>query len=278
MDPEGQPDPFEPENWAQNWVEPKKTGWVWPHLEGEPDPTGGQSTNSGAKDDLRVTLNKDVEITQDNIDSIINVINVTNAPVTDDEEANKIEYLNNLKLSPKTWPRPHQLAVHERRDESRPFTLPSPLPVRNDPEMIPQTPPRVEKTKKTHSPITYIQDEAPKIPIRDRLGDRHATTSTYDPRRETPRRPIRTIRTLRDRLGPKPTTSRRPVKERLEDAYRRRSKRKVQIEPFKWGSAPKSCSETEFNRVLWDHGPDGNWYPVQDEEEDSDEPSEQEEK
>ena len=23
-DPEGQPEPFEPENWAQNWVEPKK--------------------------------------------------------------------------------------------------------------------------------------------------------------------------------------------------------------------------------------------------------------
>ena len=24
--PEGQPDPFEPKNWAQNWVEPKKNG------------------------------------------------------------------------------------------------------------------------------------------------------------------------------------------------------------------------------------------------------------
>ena len=31
LDPEGQPDPFEPENWVQNWVEPKKTGRVWPH-------------------------------------------------------------------------------------------------------------------------------------------------------------------------------------------------------------------------------------------------------
>ena len=29
MDPEGQPDPFEPENWAQNRVEPEKTGRVW---------------------------------------------------------------------------------------------------------------------------------------------------------------------------------------------------------------------------------------------------------
>ena len=214
------------------------------------------------------------------------MINVTNAPVTDDEEANKIEYLNNLKLSPKTWPRPHQLAVHGRRDESRPFTPPSPLPppVRSDPEMIPKTPPKVEKTKKTHSPITYIKDDTPKIPISDRLGDRRATTSTYDPRRETPRRPIRTIRPLRDRLGPKPTSRRPvqerlgPVQERLEDAYRRRSRRIQQIEPFKRGSAPKSCSETEFNIALWDRGPEGNWYPVQDEEEDSDEPSEQGEK
>ena len=24
LDPEGQHDPFEPKNWAQNWVEPKK--------------------------------------------------------------------------------------------------------------------------------------------------------------------------------------------------------------------------------------------------------------
>jgi hypothetical protein len=31
MDPEGQPNPFEPENWAQNQVEPKKPGWVCPH-------------------------------------------------------------------------------------------------------------------------------------------------------------------------------------------------------------------------------------------------------
>ena len=26
LDPEGQPDPFEPENWAQKWVEPQKNG------------------------------------------------------------------------------------------------------------------------------------------------------------------------------------------------------------------------------------------------------------
>ena len=203
------------------------------------------------------------------------MINVTNAPVTDDDEATTQEYLKKLELSPRTWPRPLQTAVHERRDESRPFTPPSPLPlpVRNDPEMIPQTPPRVEKTKKTHSPITYIsQDEAPKIPIRDRLGDRPATTNTNDPQEETPRRSIR------DRLRVKPTTSSRPVRERLENAYLRRSKRKVQVEPFKRGFAPRSCNDSEFNRVIWDHGPDGNWYPVQDKEEDSDEPSEQEEK
>ena len=27
LDLEGQPDPFEPKNWAQNWVEPKKRVW-----------------------------------------------------------------------------------------------------------------------------------------------------------------------------------------------------------------------------------------------------------
>ena len=26
-----QPDPFEPKNWAQNQIEPEKTGCVWPH-------------------------------------------------------------------------------------------------------------------------------------------------------------------------------------------------------------------------------------------------------
>ena len=31
LDPEGQLDPFEPKNWAENWVEPKKFGQVWPH-------------------------------------------------------------------------------------------------------------------------------------------------------------------------------------------------------------------------------------------------------
>ena len=31
LDPEGQPYPFEPENWAQNWVESNKTGQIWPH-------------------------------------------------------------------------------------------------------------------------------------------------------------------------------------------------------------------------------------------------------
>ena len=31
LDPEGQPDPFEPKNWAQNRVEPQKSGRVWPH-------------------------------------------------------------------------------------------------------------------------------------------------------------------------------------------------------------------------------------------------------
>ena len=30
-DPEGRPDPFEPDNWAQNWVEPEKTGRVCLH-------------------------------------------------------------------------------------------------------------------------------------------------------------------------------------------------------------------------------------------------------
>ena len=28
LNPEDRPDPFEPKNWAQNWVEPKKTGRV----------------------------------------------------------------------------------------------------------------------------------------------------------------------------------------------------------------------------------------------------------
>ena len=27
----GQPNTVEPENWTQNWVQLKKTGWVWPH-------------------------------------------------------------------------------------------------------------------------------------------------------------------------------------------------------------------------------------------------------
>ena len=38
LDPEGQPDTFDPENWAQNWVEPEKTGRVWPHYLTPEDP------------------------------------------------------------------------------------------------------------------------------------------------------------------------------------------------------------------------------------------------
>ena len=146
------------------------------------------------------------------------------------------------------------------------MTLPSPLPMRNDPEMIPQTPPRVEKIKKTHSPVTYIsKDETPKRPIRDRLGEKPATPITNISQDETPRRPIR------DRLGEKHATPSRPVRERLD---LRRSKRKEYVEPFNQGFAPRR--DSEFNRDIWDHGPDGHWFPVQDK--DSDEPSEQEEK
>ena len=32
FDPEGQPNPFEPENWVQDWIEPQKKGRLWPHL------------------------------------------------------------------------------------------------------------------------------------------------------------------------------------------------------------------------------------------------------
>ena len=134
------------------------------------------------------------------------------------------------KNTSKNWPKPLQTAVYKRRDESRSFTPPSPHP-----EMIPETPPRVEKTKKTHSPVTYIsQDEAPRIPIRDRLGDRPATPNTNDPQEETPRRSIR------DRLGGKPATSSRPVRERLENVYLRRSKRRSKryVAPFQQGCAP----------------------------------------
>ena len=31
LGPEDQLYPIEPKNWAQNWVEPKQTGQVWPH-------------------------------------------------------------------------------------------------------------------------------------------------------------------------------------------------------------------------------------------------------
>ena len=149
-----------------------------------------------------------------------------------------------------------------------PLTPPSPLPLRIDPDLIPQSPPRVErtKTKKTYSPITYIfQSETSRIPASNRLGDRPATPNTND-QEETPRRSVH------DRLGERPTT-RRPVKERLEKEHPRRSQRNAQVEPFRQGCAPRR--DSEFDRKTWEEGPGGYHYPVQDEEEDSDEPSDQ---
>ena len=202
-----------------------------------------------AQDDLRVTLNerrsKEVEITQENIESIIQdtVYNEQdptpeNTHSTDDDEANKREYLENLQLSPKPRPRPFK--------------------------------PEVQKIKKTHSPITYdSKDDTPKRSIRDQLGAMPATPITNNPQDETPRRSIR------DRLGEMPATTSRPVRERLENVYLRRSKRStVIVEPFKQGFAPRR--DTEFNRDTWDQDQDRNWFPVQDEE--TDESSDQEAK
>ena len=211
-----------------------------------------------AQDDLRVTLNerrsKEVEITQENIESIIQdtVYNEQdptpeNTHSTDDEEVNKREYLENLELSPKLsqkpWPRPWPRVVQKERDETRPFTPPSPLPTEEDPDIIPQTPPEVQKVKKTHSPIVYdSKDDTPKRSVRDWLGPTNsANPHPNDPRDETPR----SSRSVRDRLGDMPATTSKPVRERLENVYLRRSKRQVHVEPFKWDFAPRRDSEIQ---------------------------------
>ena len=76
-----------------------------------------------------------------------------------------------------------------------------------------------------------------------------------------------------------PATTSRPVRERLESVYLRRSKRrsKIYVTPFQQGCVPQR--ESEFDRKTWDYGPDGKFmYPVQDEESDESESSDQEAK
>ena len=85
--------------------------------------------------------------------------------------------------------------------------------------------------------------------------------------KETPRRSVH------ERLGERSTT-RRPVKERLEKEHPRRSQRRhAQVEPFRQGCAPRR--DSEFDRKTWEEGPGGYHFPVQEEEEDTDEPSDQ---
>ena len=138
-----------------------------------------------AQADLRDTLNErreqEVEITSENIDSIILEtvekepdLRTDNIPTAEEGETNQQEEprteMSNVvrhELSPETWPRPLRAAVYKERDDDRPMTPPSPIPPRrDDPEMIPQTPPREQNSKKTHSPITFNnpQEDTPRRP------------------------------------------------------------------------------------------------------------------
>ena len=109
-----------------------------------------------------------------------------------------------------------------------------PHPWSDDPEMIPQTPPMEQSNKKAHSPITFntTQEDAPRRPVKDRLGLMQDYVQD-----ETPKRPVK------DRLGT------------------RRSKRNIRpFNPFKRGCAPPRSAE--FNRETWDRDQAGYWYPI----------------
>ena len=151
-------------------------------------------------------------------------------------------------FNPAPWPRPFTEATYNERDESRPLTPPSPINLREeDLEMTPQTPPlewrprddplnTTNGTKQQESslPFTFntTQEDAPRRPVKDRLGLMQDYVQD-----ETPKRPVK------DRLGT------------------RRSKRNIRpFNPFKRGCAPPRSAE--FNRETWDRDQAGYWYPI----------------
>ena len=176
---------------------------------------------------------REIEITPENIDSIIQ-----ESSQTVEEEPDLRDGLNQTKLSDNTpdliegpWHIPFRAAIYQERDDDRPLTPPSLR--HDDPETIPQTPPKEQNNKKTHSPITF--NTSPRRPVKERLGERPHTVANRRQdyhQDETPRRPVK------DRLGV------------------RRSKRKCRpLEPSGQEFAPQ--------REVWNQDQDGYWYPVQ---------------
>ena len=193
-----------------------------------PMPSGDEAE---AQSDLRETINErrnqEVEITNENIDSIILEASQTVAkeqdlrerltsdtPTAEEEDtkhqeeprteegelaptSNKMSNVIRYGFNPEPWPRPFREAIYEERDKKRSLTPPSPIyPRHDDPEMIPQTPPRDQNSKKPPSPIIF--NASPRRPIKDRLGERpHNDVNRRQDhyQNETPRRPVK------DRLG-----------------------------------------------------------------------------
>ena len=145
-------------------------------------------------------------------------------------------YDNSPDLIEVPWHIPLKTAILQERDGDR--SLSQPPPKHDDPESIPQTPPKELINRKTHSPITY--NTSPRRPVKERLGERHhsGTRKIQDHHRdEIPRRP------LKDGLSP------------------RRSRRKYRL------SKP-SGQEFAPQRKVWNQDQDGYWYPNQDEDTD----------